>query len=231
MFTGIVQQVGQIYSLVDKPNARSYTVKLPLSYCQGINIGDSVANNGCCLTVVKYEYYHQGKLISEQELENLEQKYFTLEQNTYALLSFDLISTTLELTNLGQLKVGDSLNIERSFKLGAEVGGHIMSGHIDQKIQVVKLYQEDNIYQLEFALPDEFKPFVFNKGFVGIDGMSLTVSSLTERGFTVNLIPETLEKTTIKKRQVGDYVNFEIENNTKVIVNTVNAYLEKLKLK
>ncbi|RIY33184.1 riboflavin synthase subunit alpha [Psittacicella hinzii] len=228
MFTGIVQEVGTIYSLEDKENARSYSVKLPLLFCQGINIGDSVANNGCCLTVVKYQFFHLGVEISPAQLANLQE--VANCDDSYALLHFDLISTTLALTNLSDLQVGSQVNIERSFKVGAEVGGHIMSGHIDQKLKVVNVINENNIYQVEFALPEKLKPFVMDKGFIGIDGMSLTVSSLTEKGFTVNLIPETLAKTTIAQRQVGDFVNCEIDNNTKVIVTTVNNYLKNLNL-
>ncbi|RIY38467.1 riboflavin synthase subunit alpha [Psittacicella gerlachiana] len=231
MFTGIVQQVGIIEAIKDSLNARSYVVKLPLTFCLGINIGDSVANNGCCLTLVKAQFFYQGAEFTSEQIAQLQlETYLEITPDTYALLSFDLISTTLNLTNLGSLEIGSQVNIERSFKIGSEVGGHIMSGHIDQKIPVINLYQKDNIYQLEFALPQELKPFVFDKGFVGIDGMSLTVSSITPQGFTVNLIPETLAKTTISTKNIGDFVNLEIDNNTKVIVNTVNNYLQNLKL-
>ncbi|MFC6276190.1 riboflavin synthase subunit alpha [Psittacicella hinzii] len=229
MFTGIVQQKGVITAIEEKLNARRHTVKLPLAFALGIQIGDSVANNGCCLSVISYSFIYQGKEYSQEELPTLAQEITQINQQDYALLSFDLISTTLNLTNLGSLQVGQEVNIERSFKYGTEVGGHIMSGHIDQKLEIIALKNQDNIYQLEFALPEQFTPYIFDKGFVGIDGMSLTVSSITDRGFTVNLIPDTLARTTIGSKQVGDFVNLEIDNTTKVIVQTVNQYLQKLK--
>lgn len=263
MFTGIVQQVGTVTQITDRPNARSYWMQLPLGYVWGLKLGASVANNGCCLTAVEVKYVVDGldvggqavaqganwelfanpdvqendavfinhgsptavtkavlgKLATNPELANV------TDAANYALVRFDLISTTLDLTNLGKLEVGAKVNIERSYRVGDEVGGHILSGHVDATVEIVKVVNQDNIYQVEFALPERFKEYVLDKGFVGLDGMSLTVSSITPTGFTVNLIPETLEKTTIGTKGVGDLVNFEVDNSTKTIVNTVKAYL------
>lgn len=244
MFTGIVSYIGTVHEVEDTPNARSMEIRLPLKAGYGLEPGASVANNGCCLTVTEVTFHFppdsfQNPVVTSKVFHDFvnglkpEQRdmLFNMPTDTYfALLRFDLISTTLNLTNLGELKEGDKLNIERSYKVGDEVGGHILSGHIDNTLEIVKVVDQDNVYQLEFALPAEYKQFVYDKGFVAIDGMSLTVSGLTEQGFTVNLIPETLAKTTIGSKKVGDRVNFEIDSNTKTVVNLVQHILSQQNL-
>lgn len=241
MFTGIVQEIGQVVAVADKENARSIEVKLPLIYCFGIKLGASVAVNGCCLTVTQAQFVfpnEQGHSVALNLTDNLaDLEKITPQQlqswipapvdSHFAVLSFDLISTTLELTNLSKLTVGSQVNIERSMLWNSEVGGHLLSGHVDNTLTVAKVTNQDNVYQIEFAVPEQYRDYFFDKGFVAVDGVSLTISSMTEQGFTVNLIPETLARTTLAQRDIGSQVNFEIDSNTRMVVDTTKKYLAK----
>ena len=199
MFTGIVQGMGTIVRIDQPaPDFRSHTVALPPEMAHGLQIGASVAHNGCCLTVTHTE----GNLAR-----------------------FDLMAETLAKTNLGSLKTGDSVNLERAARFGDEIGGHVMSGHIITQTPVTRIEQSEHNRTLWFALPAELKPYVLTKGFIGLDGCSLTIGSVTEREFNVHLIPETLQRTLFGSRQVGDCVNVEIDAQTQAIVDTVERVL------
>ncbi|QOF68802.1 riboflavin synthase subunit alpha [Actinobacillus sp. GY-402] len=199
MFTGIVQGTAQIQSIVEKANFRTHTVKMPQELLADLEIGASVANNGVCLTVTKID----GDLVS-----------------------FDLMTETLHITNLGGLKTGDRVNIERAMKFGAEVGGHILSGHVYCAAKVVQRIPSENNLQIWFELPTpDVMKYILTKGFIAVDGISLTVSEVKENRFSVNLIPETVHRTLIAKREVGDLVNIEIDPQTQAIVDTVERYL------
>ena len=140
-------------------------------------------------------------------------------------LLFDLMGETLRLTNLGALHVGDRVNIERAARFGDEIGGHPMSGHIIGTAEVTRVIETENNRQLWFCLPDGLSKYVFTKGYIGIDGISLTVGEVAEEEFSVNLIPETLARTQIGSRRPGDRVNIEIDPQTQVIVDTVERVL------
>lgn len=199
MFTGIVQGTAQIQSIVEKANFRTHTVKMPQELLSDLEIGASVANNGVCLTVVK------------------------IDNDS---VSFDLMTETLRITNLGGLKAGDFVNIERAMKFGAEVGGHILSGHVYCTAKVVQRIPSENNLRIWFELPTkEVMKYILTKGFIAIDGISLTVADVKENRFCVNLIPETVRRTLIGKRDVGDLVNIEIDPQTQAIVDTVERYL------
>lgn len=199
MFTGIVQGTAQIQSIVEKANFRTHTVKMPQELLADLEIGASVANNGVCLTVTKID----GDLVS-----------------------FDLMTETLRITNLGGLKTGDRVNIERAMKFGAEVGGHILSGHVYCTAKVVQRIPSENNLQIWFEMPTpDVMKYILTKGFIAVDGISLTVSEVKENRFSVNLIPETVHRTLIAKREVGDLVNIEIDPQTQAIVDTVERYL------
>jgi len=199
MFTGIVQGTAQIQSIVEKANFRTHTVKMPQELLADLEIGASVANNGVCLTVTKID----GDSVS-----------------------FDLMTETLRITNLGGLKPGDWVNIERAMKFGAEVGGHILSGHVYCTAKVVQRIPSENNLQIWFELPTpDVMKYILTKGFIAVDGISLTVSEVKDNRFSVNLIPETVHRTLIAKREVGDLVNIEIDPQTQAIVDTVERYL------
>ncbi|NLJ92485.1 MAG: riboflavin synthase subunit alpha [Aeromonadales bacterium] len=198
MFTGIVQGQGQIVDIIEKADFRTHVVTLPAELLPGLALGASVAHNGCCLTVTD---------IKEQQV------------------SFDLMQETLRVTNLGQLKIGDSVNLERAARFGDDIGGHAMSGHIMGMSSLLVRDETDTNTSLWFALPAALAKYVFTKGYIGIDGISLTVGEVQSDRFVVHLIPETLARTNLGEVQVGYQANLEIDPQTQAIVDTVERVL------
>lgn len=198
MFTGIVLGTAPIHAIVRKSSFQTHTLRFPQEWLEGLEIGASVAHNGCCLTVTSIEG---------------------------SLVSFDLIDETLAKTNLGQLQEGDAVNIERAAKFGDEIGGHLMSGHIVCQAQIHEIERTETNYKIVFSLEDKWAKFVMEKGYIGIDGMSLTIGQVDAQGFAVHLIPETLSRTTIGSKSVGDWVNLEVDPQTQAIVSTVERIL------
>lgn len=199
MFTGIVQGTAKIVSIEEKDLFRTHIAELPEELLPGLALGASVAHNGCCLTVT------------------------AIEGNR---VSFDLIKETLRVTNLGDLQEGDVVNIERAAKFSDEIGGHLMSGHIMTTAEICKIIQSENNRELWFKIQDPAQmKYILHKGFVGIDGISLTVGEVTKSKFCVYLIPETLERTTLGAKKLGHRVNIEIDPHTQAIVDTVERVL------
>lgn len=199
MFTGIVQGTGTVVSIDEKPNFRTHVVRMPEDMLDNLQLGASVSHNGCCLTVTEV----QGDLVS-----------------------FDLMKETLRLTNLGDLQVGDLVNLERAARFNDEIGGHLMSGHIICTADVAKILTSENNRQIWFRMPHEdLMKYVLHKGYIGIDGISLTIGEVTRTRFCVHLIPETLQRTTLGARRLGDKINIEIDPQTQAIVDTVERVL------
>lgn len=199
MFTGIVQGTAPVVSIDEKTNFRTHVVQLPPELLPGLVTGASIANNGCCLTVTAID----GDRVS-----------------------FDLMKETLRLTNLGDITPGDKINIERAAKYGDEIGGHVMSGHIMCTAEVVKILTSENNHQIWFRLADESQmKYVLHKGFIGIDGISLTVGEVSRSRFCVHLIPETLQRTTLGQKRLGHRVNIEIDPQTQAVIDTVERVL------
>ncbi|GHE22723.1 riboflavin synthase subunit alpha [Halomonas urumqiensis] len=205
MFTGIVQGTAEVVAIEEAELFRTHVICLPGSLREGLVQGASVAHNGVCLTVTAMDR---------------------------DLVSFDLMRETLKVTNLGAVKVGDRVNIERAARFGDEIGGHAMSGHVMATAELVELDEAPNNRRLWFELPAPLGRFVFDKGYIGVDGISLTIGEVrkaTEANgprFCVNLIPETLERTTLVDRVPGDVVNIEIDPQTQAIVESVERVLE-----
>ncbi|EEX92400.1 riboflavin synthase subunit alpha [Vibrio orientalis CIP 102891 = ATCC 33934] len=198
MFTGIVQGMAEVIAIKKKDKFQTHTVKLTGEMRQGLAIGASVAHNGCCLTVTRIE----GDLID-----------------------FDLMQATLALTNLGALAEGDSVNIERAAKFGDEIGGHSMSGHISLVAEVVDVIDSPNNRTIWFSIAEDKIKYVLAKGYIGLDGCSLTIGEVEQDRFSVHLIPETLDRTLFGTRQVGDKINVEFDPQTQAIVDTVERVL------
>ncbi|KJG18972.1 riboflavin synthase [Photobacterium angustum] len=198
MFTGIVQGTAEIISITKKQDFQIHVIRMPANLLSNVELGASVAHNGCCLTVTD---------INDD------------------LWSFDLMQETLNVTNLGLLKEGDVVNVERAAKFGDEIGGHSMSGHIMCTAEVSNVVTSENNHQIWFTLPQAQMKYVFTKGYIGIDGISLTIGDVVENRFNVNLIPETLQRTNLKSRVIGDVINIEIDPQTQAIVDTVERVM------
>ncbi|ADD79915.1 riboflavin synthase [Candidatus Riesia pediculicola] len=202
MFTGIVQGVGKVVRVLKKDHFQQYTVKFPKNLLiPKIQVGMSISNNGCCLSVTKTE--------------NNE-------------ISFDLIRKTLEMTNFGNVQVGDLINLERSIRFGDEIGGHLMSGHIFTIAKIIKISKSKNNLIISLSPKKiESMNYILETGFIGIDGISLTVGKVLKKSFHINLIPETIRSTNISKRKIDDFVNVEIDPYTQSIVETTKRIMQK----
>ncbi|MBK64592.1 MAG: riboflavin synthase [Euryarchaeota archaeon] len=198
MFTGIVQGTGTIIS-IDKKSTSS-TFSIDLGQLSGhLSLGASVSIDGVCMTV-------------------------TSQKDTIVL--FDAIEETLSRTTLGQAVEGDIVNLERALKMGDELGGHLLSGHIMCKSSVVSRRNNGEGVDLEISVNDELKPYILEKGYIAIDGISLTIGNVNENTFNLHLIPETLERTTINSKIEGSLVNIEIDSITQAVVSTVASIME-----
>ncbi|USH03945.1 riboflavin synthase subunit alpha [Grimontia kaedaensis] len=198
MFTGIVQTTAEIVQIEKKRDFQSHALHMNDVMRKGLEIGASVAHNGCCLTVTKIDS---------------------------DVVWFDLMQATLALTNLGSIQEGDRVNLERAAKFGDEIGGHSMSGHIMCTAEVVDVIESENNRQVWFEVPANISKYVFDKGYIGIDGISLTIGAVEDNRFCVNLIPETLQRTNMGWRAKGDMVNIEVDPQTQAVVDTVERVL------
>ncbi|MGR0280007.1 riboflavin synthase subunit alpha [Marinomonas dokdonensis] len=203
MFTGIVQGVGEV-ALVEKVGRnKRLQIQFPEASMQGQQLGASVAINGVCLTVAE---------ISTDQL------------------TFDVIDTTLALTNIGELTVGSKVNFERAARIGDEIGGHLMSGHIMTTVSVVGVEQIDESVHIRFTTDRQqevdARRYLFDKGYVGLNGASLTISNIGPDWLEVSLIPETLRLTNFVNLVTGSRVNLEIDAHTQATVDTVERILQ-----
>ncbi|MEO5795431.1 MAG: riboflavin synthase subunit alpha [Rhodoferax sp.] len=197
MFTGIIQATATIAALQDRDGMRSFNLAFPPGFCQDLAIGASVSVDGVCLTVTE--------LLSP------------------TAAAFDVILQSLNVTTLGSYAQGSEVNVERAAKDGAEIGGHPLSGHVDFWTTITDVQSSDTNRKLRIAIPQAFRKYIFAKGYIAINGASLTVSEVnrTEGWFEVWLIPETRRATTFEHKQAGDALNIEIERSTQVVVDTV----------
>ena len=201
MFTGIVQGIRKILVVEDLQGGRRLRIHLA-DLAEKLQQGASVAVNGVCLTVVSFE-------------------------KDWA--EFDIIQETLNKSNLGVLKVGDSVDIERAYSFGDEVGGHSVTGHVDCKGIIEEVRNTSNNCDLVVSCGKEWMAYLIPKGWIAIDGTSLTLVEVGENYFSISLIPETLEQTILGKKKKGDTVNLEFDHTTKVIVRTVERMLPQIK--
>ncbi|MGB0200854.1 MAG: riboflavin synthase subunit alpha [Candidatus Poseidoniaceae archaeon] len=198
MFTGIVQGVGEIVAKTTVNTVTSMTISLP--NVENLAIGASVSINGVCLTVV------------------------SIDSNN---VQFDIIDETIDRTNLGDLSVGDTVNIERSLKFGDEIGGHILSGHIFDTGIINSKNKNGDQMSLSILAPPSVQKYLTEKGYIAIDGISLTIGEINNGCFDLHIIPETMRLTILDSKEVGDIVNIEIDSNTQLIVETIERLLEE----
>jgi riboflavin synthase len=179
VFTGIIEEVGKVVSLVD------YCLTAHANkVMESMRLGDSMAVNGACLTVVNF---------SEGEF------------------SVGLAPETLRRTSFGNLKVGDPVNLERPLAVSERLGGHIVQGHVDATGRITSMRPEGDYVIVRINSPKRLMPYIVEKGFVGVDGISLTVVKKGASSFTLSVIPYTMENTNLKGKSVGDRVNLEVD--------------------
>lgn len=195
MFTGIVAASCEVLSTEQGEEVRSIVVDLS-GYDDDLEIGASVAIDGVCMTVVS-----------------------SIDGN----VQFEAIPETLERTTMGLLKQGSRVNIERSLRMGDELGGHILSGHIMSTARILQRNQKGEGIDLLIEHQADTKPYILEKGYVAVDGMSLTVGEVQSEGFYLHIIPETLRITTIGAKTEGDLVNIEVDSRTQAVVDTIRS--------
>ena len=209
MFSGIVEGTGIITDIEERSEHIHWKVQLPKGSEVGLEIGASVSLDGVCLTAT-----------------NIEDR----------IIGFDLIQETLQRTTLHERKIGDTVNIERSLRYGEEVGGHLVSGHIMATGTIVDITNPiqqsgentDDTADIQISIPNSLIDYIFEKGYIAIDGISLTIGKVDESGgFYLHIIPETLRRTTLGTKSVGDSVNIEIDSMTQAVVDTVKRVMKK----
>ena len=199
MFTGIIEEVGKVKSVVQKGKARVFAISSE-KLLNDIKIGDSVAVNGVCLTVFE-------KL----------NEYFKVEA----------VEETIKKTNLGNLKTGDRVNLELSLKLGDRLGGHIVLGHVDTTGVIENILKLKNSWIFDIKFPSEFRKYIIPKGSIAVDGISLTIAEVDDGKFKVSIIPFTWENTNLKFKRSGDRVNLEFDFFGKYIESFLKQWREQ----
>ena len=187
MFTGIVEETGTVAGVRQTDAGIQLTVRCRI-VGRGLKLGDSVAVNGCCLTVVKQAARGRDKL-----------------------LRFDLLRETWERTNLQFVAEGALVNLERSLAVGGRLGGHFVTGHVDGIGRITRWEQSGADHVLDVAAPPDVRRYVVFKGSIAVDGISLTVAGVTKAGFRLWIIPHTFAVTALRERKVGDAVNLEAD--------------------
>ena len=197
VFTGIVEGTGVVTKVSSTDNFTRICIKSPSNFADGIKIGASVCVDGVCLTVSSMDG---------------------------ANLSFDIIMETLNVTTFDVVKENDIVNLERSMKLGDEIGGHLLSGHVSTTAIISKVENPDNNHIITFSTDLETIKYIFPKGYIALNGVSLTVGDVDRqnRNFNVYLIPETLRLTNLGNKIIEDRINLEIETQTRNMVDTIS---------
>tara|TARA_B100001250_G_scaffold348501_1_gene319216 strand:- start:204 stop:806 length:603 start_codon:yes stop_codon:yes gene_type:complete len=195
MFTGIVAAACEVVATEQGEEIRSIIVNLS-GHDEDLEIGASVAIDGVCMTVVTTQ---DGRV------------------------QFEAIAETLERTTIGFLRQGSRVNIERSLRMGDELGGHILSGHVMSTARILQRTERGEGIDLLIEHQDDTKQYILEKGYVAVDGMSLTVGEVHSEGFNLHIIPETLRVTTIGEKSEGDFVNIEVDSRTQAVVDTIRS--------
>lgn len=187
MFTGIVEEAGVVERI--KPTAKSIELTVRAAKCgRGLKIGDSLAVNGCCLTVVKLASRGKSRFVQ-----------------------FDLLQETWRRTNLQFTKPGSLVNLERPLRANAELGGHFVTGHIDGVGKIIRWERAGQDHVLDIAAPGEVMRYAVSRGSIAVDGISMTVAGVDKESFRIWIIPHTYENTALRERKVGDAVDLEAD--------------------
>jgi len=201
MFSGIVETIGSIISIKHQSGCMALTIS-PHQLFNDLSIGDSIAVNGACLTVTQFTEEH-----------------FTVT----------VVPETLRLTNLHQLTVGDQVNLERSLKAEGRIGGHYVQGHVDGMGQILAITNDDSdAWLVKISIPPTLSRYIVKKGYIGIDGMSITVIDVTSEWFTVTFVPHTQTATIVPHYRPDSWVNIEVDIMGKYIEKIIGAHLHAI---
>jgi len=193
MFTGIIESVGELARIEKKTGDAELTIKVGKLDMNDVSLGDSIACNGVCLTVVKFN------------------------KDTFVA---DVSGETLKLTTIGNLNVGSKINLEKALTPTTRLGGHLVSGHVDEVGEIVSIKNDSRSVQYKVEAPTELAHYIAKKGSICVDGVSLTVNEINDNIFELNLVPHTLSETTASDYKVGSKVNLEVD--------LLARYLERL---
>ena len=199
MFSGIVQEAGKVIGFVKEKDIYNLSIECSSEFISDLKKGASISVDGVCLTVKD---------------ENPE------------ILRFDLVEETIKRTNFQNIKTGDNVNLERSLKMGDEIGGHPVSGHIHGISKVISIDKRDQSWDVKFSVESFMHDYMLHKGYVAINGCSLTVGEVSNESFMIHLIPETLSITNLFQLEQDSVVNIELDQNTIIIADTVKKYLD-----
>ena len=199
MFSGIVQEAGKVKDFLKREDIYNISIDCSSKITSNLKKGASVSVDGVCLTVKD---------------ENPE------------ILRFDLVEETIKRTNFQNIKIGDNVNLERSVKMGDEIGGHLVSGHIHGVSKVVSIEIRDQSWDVEISIEPFMQEYILHKGYVAINGCSLTVGEVSKESFLIHLIPETLSVTNLFQLEQDSTVNIELDQNTIIIADTIKKYLD-----
>lgn len=200
MYTGIIEHVGKVRSIEDYGEGIKLTVEVP-SIFQNAFIGASIAIDGVCLTVVKHI---EGAIL------------------------FDVMRITVEKTTLGDLKVKDVVHVESSMKLGDEIGGHMIYGHVNGVTEVVEIAKNEDSWLVWFATPEVLADYIVLEGAITLSGVSLTVARKEDRRFAVSFVPHTIEVTQFSEFKIGSKVNVEVDMIAKYAIDAVKTWSKSL---
>ena len=198
MFSGIVSHKSKVLKLESFSDFIRIHISTPKNFNKGLKKGASISVNGVCLTS---------------------------KDNGNKNLKFDVIEETLLKTNLKHILKGDIVNLERSIKASSEIGGHLMSGHIHFTGVVKRIFEKENTKDMRISISREYSDYILEKGYIGVNGCSLTIGKVFKNQFNIHLIPETLKISNLEKLEEKDLVNIEIDQTTIAIVDTVKKTL------
>tara|TARA_B100001057_G_C22815220_1_gene937110 strand:- start:939 stop:1550 length:612 start_codon:yes stop_codon:yes gene_type:complete len=202
MFSGIVVGTGKVNKVIKFEDYNVLEISYPKEFTKNLKKGASVSVNGVCLTS---------------------------KNKGSKILKFDVIEETLKRTNLRDVCKNDFVNLERSISASTEIGGHLMSGHVHYAAKILEIINKKGIKDIKISLNEKYSDYVLEKGYIGINGCSITIGKVNKNSFLVHLIPETLEVTNLNFIQKNDLVNIEIDQNTIAIVDTVKKTLARKK--
>ena len=197
MFTGIIEDVGEVLE-IKKDGDKIFYISTKINY-QNLKIGSSISCNGICLTIIK-----KGK------------------KNKKSWFAISASKETLSKSNLNIAKIGSLLNLETSLKVGDELSGHLIFGHIDGKIKMKKKKNSGASLSLIFNMPPNLRNYITSKGSISINGVSLTINNVSKYFFDVNIIPHTLKSTNFNKIKIGELLNIEVDMIARYVSNYLN---------